>query len=266
MSYANNKINCFFFVFNIDHLFYFSSIKKMDIGNEESFVLLADDVSSQADLRPEESDHPVPRDGANPLIPLSSPKPSLDLQLPEANSASSLRAPNPESASAPATSSSSSSSSSCVGPTVGPHEGSGGAVSTERAAPASPGSATVSESDDDRPRLEDSASSFFTSWFILFNLATLFLVKYSKLKVKTSSGWLLLEPEAGQNVIVGSRRFILVLCMIVTRSYRVWLHSNDECFTALARDVTDVMALSGNERHDALNHRLKVVPFAILDS
>lgn len=214
----------------------------------------------------------MPRDGANPMIPLSSPKPSLDLQNAAANSASSLRAPNPESASAPATSSSSSSSSSFVVPTVGPDEGSGGAVLKERAAPASPGSATVSESDDERPRLEDSADWMSSSKFFHFlvhpvqSCNPVFGQVLQALKVKTSSGWLLLEPEAGQHVIVGSRRFILVLCMIVTRSYRVWLHSNDECFTALARDVTDVMSLSGNERQVAVTHRLKVVPFAILDS
>jgi hypothetical protein len=244
----------------------------MDLGNEESFVLLAADVSSQNDLRPEESGQPVPRDEANPLVPLSSPKPSSDLQLSEANTASSLRAPNPESAPAPAISSSSSSSSSCTRPTVGPLEGSGGAFSRDRAAPTSPGSATVSESDDERPRLEDSADWMSSSKFFHFlvhpvqSCNPLFGQVLQALKVKTSSGWLLLEPEAGQNVIVGSRRFTLVLCMIVARSYRVWLHSDDECFTALARDVVDVMSLSGKDRQDALNERLKVVPFAILDS
>jgi hypothetical protein len=90
------------------------------------------------------------------------------------------------------------------------------------------------------------------------------VLKGLKVKRARDSDWLDMEPEAGQCVVVGDRRFTLVLCMQIGRGYRVWVTGDEGCFTAQAKDVVDVFPLTGSDKTTALQRRLEVLTFFIV--
>lgn len=90
------------------------------------------------------------------------------------------------------------------------------------------------------------------------------VLKGLKVKRVRGSDWLDMEPEAGQCVVVGDRRFTLVLCMQIGRGYRVWVTGDEGCFTAQAKDVVDVFPLTGSDKTTALQRRLEVLTFFIV--
>ena len=91
------------------------------------------------------------------------------------------------------------------------------------------------------------------------------VLKALKVKKSYGSDWIDLEPEAGQSVVVGERHFTLVLCMLIGRSYRIWMTADDGCCTAQAKDVDRVIPLSGKDKETALRQRLEVVTCFIVD-
>ena len=72
-----------------------------------------------------------------------------------------------------------------------------------------------------------------------------------------------MNPDKGQLVVIRQRAYTLLLCLRFGRNFRVIIRDEDSTtnFTAMAKDVTEVIQISGKSHDKAISERTQVLLF-----
>ena len=72
-----------------------------------------------------------------------------------------------------------------------------------------------------------------------------------------------MNPDKGQLVVISQRKYTLLLCLHIGRNFRLIIRDEESTtnFTAMAKDVTEIIQISGKSHDKAISERTQVLLF-----